>query len=246
MYISPSHPRAASLKIRERLVWGVKKGLTSTAGLLAHGRGEAFDYLIGEKTRVFAKKAIAAAAAHLILASHPILSINGNTAALSAKEFIKLARLIGGKIEVNLFHYTKKRVNIIENYLKKIDSHVLVRSSGKKQIIPHIASLRKIVLQEGIGQADLVFVPLEDGDRTQALISAGKKVITIDLNPLSRTAQTATVTIVDNIVRSIPQLIETVRLFKPYSRKKLKKIINGYNNQVVLAQAKEQIYAMIK
>ena len=33
----------------------------------------------------------------------------------------------------------------------------------------------------GIYQSDVVLVPLEDGDRTEALISNGKFVITIDL-----------------------------------------------------------------
>ena len=61
MKISSSHPRLESLRIRERLVWGIKRGLTHQAGLLAHGRGEAFDYLLGEKTQRFAKKAIEAA-----------------------------------------------------------------------------------------------------------------------------------------------------------------------------------------
>jgi 4-phosphopantoate--beta-alanine ligase len=57
----------------------------------------------------------------------------------------------------------------------------------------------------------VVVVPLEDGDRTLALKKAGKKVITFDLNPLSRTAQTADITIVDNVVRGIRELISVCR-----------------------------------
>ena len=45
--IPKSHPRYTSLKIREKIVDGVKKGITSQHGLIAHGRGEAFDYIIG-------------------------------------------------------------------------------------------------------------------------------------------------------------------------------------------------------
>src|SRR3990172_4191571 len=56
MLINPSHPRYLSLKYREQLVQGVKMGITSTAGLIAHGRGEAFDYLLGEKTYSFNKR----------------------------------------------------------------------------------------------------------------------------------------------------------------------------------------------
>ena len=48
--IPKSHPRAKSLYIRERLVHGFDDGLVAKEGLMAHGRGEAFDYLLGEKT----------------------------------------------------------------------------------------------------------------------------------------------------------------------------------------------------
>ncbi|MBI3190878.1 DUF137 domain-containing protein, partial [archaeon] len=51
-------------------------------------------------------------------------------------------------------------------------------------------------------------VPLEDGDRTLALKKAGKQVIAFDPNPLSRTAQTADITIVDNVVRGLKDLIK--------------------------------------
>ena len=41
-----------------------------------------------------------------------------------------------------------------------------------------------------------------------ALRKAGKTVITFDLNPLSRTAHTANITIVDNVIRAIDLLID--------------------------------------
>ncbi|MGQ0772027.1 MAG: phosphopantothenate/pantothenate synthetase family protein, partial [Nitrososphaerota archaeon] len=86
-------------------------------------------------------------------------------------------------------------------------------------------SARRIVDKNGIYVADVVVVPLEDGDRTLALKKAGKKVITFDLNPLSRTAQTADVTIVDNVVRGIQELITVCRKTKnpsktPFDNKK--------------------------
>ena len=61
--IPKSHPRAKSLYIRERLVDGFDNGLVAKEGLMAHGRGETFDYLLGEKTSKYAQKAIVAAAA---------------------------------------------------------------------------------------------------------------------------------------------------------------------------------------
>ena len=42
---------------------------------------------------------------------------------------------------------------------------------------------------DGVYKADVVLVPLEDGDRAEALVKLGKLLITIDLNPLSRTAK---------------------------------------------------------
>jgi len=51
--------------------------------------------------------------------------------------------------------------------------------------LSHIASDRAKRRQNGIFQADVVFVPLEDGDKAQALTKLGKTVLTVDLNPLS-------------------------------------------------------------
>lgn len=243
MKIDPSHPRAASLRIRERLVWGVKKGLTSTAGLLAHGRGEAFDYLLGEKTNYFALKAINAAASYLLLAKKPIISINGNSTALSADAFIKLAGLLHCKIEVNLFHFSRKRQRLIENYINNLSPGIVLMSSkSSNTMIPRVASHRKVVLREGIGNADVVLVPLEDGDRCASLIALGKKVITIDLNPLSRTAQYATVTILDNIARVMPLLIKSVTLLRSKPEKHLKNIVNCYRNSIVMTEALHLIH----
>ena len=43
MNIPKSHPRYLSLQIREKLVSGCNNNLVAKEGLLAHGRGEAFD-----------------------------------------------------------------------------------------------------------------------------------------------------------------------------------------------------------
>ena len=48
--IPPDHPRYRSLVTREHLAECARKGIVSWEGLTAHGRGEAFDYLIGERT----------------------------------------------------------------------------------------------------------------------------------------------------------------------------------------------------
>jgi len=62
-------------------------------------------------------------------------------------------------------------------------------------------------------------VPLEDGDRAIALKDMGKKVIAIDLNPLSRTSLCSDITIVDNIVRAMPKLIQEIKIFKSNNTK---------------------------
>ena len=63
-----------------------------------------------------------------------------------------------------------------------------------------------------------MLVPLEDGDRVEALQRMGKLTIAVDLNPLSRTSQKATVTIVDNVVRAIPNLTSIAEELKGDSR----------------------------
>jgi 4-phosphopantoate--beta-alanine ligase len=80
-------------------------------------------------------------------------------------------------------------------------------------------------------------VPLEDGDRTEALVNMGKTVITIDLNPLSRTAKAANITIVDNIVRAIPEMIIAAKNMKGTDESIMKKIIKGFDNKLNLAES---------
>ena len=87
--VPESHPRYLSLKTRDNIVAGVDKGVTSIHGLIAHGRGEAFDYLLGESTHDFAQEAIGAAAVTLLLSAHPVISVNGNAAALAPFEMVQ-------------------------------------------------------------------------------------------------------------------------------------------------------------
>ncbi|HDN74378.1 MAG TPA: hypothetical protein ENG16_05090, partial [Archaeoglobus sp.] len=80
VHIPKSHPRYESLIIREKLVKAVASGIVAIQGLIAHGRGEAFDYILGEKTHSFAIEAERAAVASMLLARNPVISVNGNTA----------------------------------------------------------------------------------------------------------------------------------------------------------------------
>jgi len=238
MKIPSDHPRAESLRIREKLTEHYKQGIVAEAGLFAHGRGEAFDYLLGEKTTVPALKSIEAAATLLLTAKHPVISVNGNTAALVPKEIVKLSEITSAKIEVNLFYRTLKRVQAIKTLLENAGAReVLGADPAFSARIPELSSKRRIVDSRGILVADVVLVPLEDGDRTEALVKMGKKVIAIDLNPLSRTAQKATLTIVDNVVRAMPMLVDAADRLSMQGAEKRKEILAKFDNKTNLADS---------
>lgn len=204
-HIPKNHPRYKSLVTREKIVEGFKRGLVASQGLIAHGRGEAFDYILGEKSHDFALKAERAAVELLINSRHPVISVNGNSAALVPQELTKLSELLNAPLEVNLFHWSQERANKIAQFLQFHGANVL--SSGDA-VLEGLKSDRRIVDSKGIYRADTVLVPLEDGDRCETLKKHGKKTIAIDLNPLSRTSQMADITIVDNVTRAIPNMIE--------------------------------------
>ena len=239
MKIPKSHPRFVSLSIREKIVKGYNDGLVAKEGLLAHGRGEAFDYLVGEKTTRTAKAAINAAAATLLSAQSPVISVNGNVAALCPKEIVQLAKATKAKIEVNLFYYDENRKKKIVKSLKKAGAkQVLGTNPRSYRRIGGLDSPRRIVDKDGIFAADVVLVPLEDGDRTEALQKIGKTVITFDLNPLSRTAQTADITIVDNVIRGMRLLVSAC--------KKSKIVKTNFNNKRSLSSAVSEIKNNLK
>lgn len=238
MNIPSSHPRAKSLYTRELLVNGFRNGLVVPEGLIAHGRGEAFDYLLGEQTTKVARRAIKTACYALLLAKYPVISINGNVAALCTKEIIELSNVTGAAIEVNLFYRSPERERVIQEELKKNGVKTILGISSRASArIPDLQSERRRVDPDGIYKADTLLVPLEDGDRTEALVNMGKRVITIDLNPLSRTAKAANITIVDNIVRAIPEMVIAAKNMKRTDESIMNKIIKGFDNKLNLAES---------
>ena len=74
-----------------------------------------------------------------------------------------------------------------------------------------------------------------------ALRNAGKTVITFDLNPLSRTSQTANITIVDNVTRAIDLLINESKKLSKKNQKILQKIVNDFDNKKNLTENVIQI-----
>lgn len=237
-----SHPRYLSLLAREKLVTGFKKGLVASEGLIAHGRGECFDYLLGESTTGSARVAINVASAMLLLARYPVISVNGNVTALCVDQVCGLNRsLENSAVEINLFYYTKEREKLISEEFKKYGLTRIFGIEPKNLVsIPELESNRRLVDRDGISKADVVFVPLEDGDRTMALKRMDKQVVTVDLNPLSRTSLSSDITIVDNIVRVIPQLIECVEYHRKHSSENdLKDLIESFDNLNGLREALE-------
>ena len=93
--IPDSHPRKKSLESRQKIVDGNSMGLLADSAMIAHGRGEAFDYLLGERTTESAREAIRESAARLRNARRPVISVNGNTTVLAGDGAIRLAAVLG-------------------------------------------------------------------------------------------------------------------------------------------------------
>jgi len=242
--IPQDHPRYESLLAREKVAAGVKMGITSIQGLIAQGRGESFDYLIGERSTESALYAERAAVAALLLAENPVISVNGNVAALSPEKVVALADITGARIEVNLFHRTDTRVHLIIEHLKASGaSEVLGKNPDASLELSHD---RRLVDSRGIYTADVVLVPLEDGDRCEKLVEMGKTVITIDLNPLSRTSRTATISIVDNLTRALENMAKLAREMKKERKEELVGLITTYENKKVLSEAISEIQEHLK
>jgi len=238
--IPEDHPRHDSLVTRHRIEDGVDRGITSRQGLVAQGRGEAYDYLLGEQTIPSADEAARVAAAHLLLADHAVLTVNGNVAALVPGEIVELAQATGADLEVNLFNRTEERVERIAAYLREHGASE-VKGAKADARIQGLDHERAKVDSDGIYDADVVLVPLEDGDRAEALAEMGKTELVVDLNPLSRSPQTASVPIIDNVVRAVPNITAHARDLRDASREELEAIVEAFDPEAALAAAEERI-----
>ncbi|EMA49734.1 hypothetical protein C448_01564 [Halococcus morrhuae DSM 1307] len=238
--VPDDHPRSESLHTRHRIEDGVDAGLTHKQGLIAEGRGEAFDYLLGERTIPSADRAERAAAAHLLRADHPVLSINGNAAALVPDEIVALADATGAAIEVNLFNRTDERIAAIADHLQDHGA-TDVKGRTADARIPGLTSERAKVAADGIHAADVVLVPLEDGDRAEALGAMGKTEIVVDLNPLSRSPQVAAVPVVDNLVRAIPNIAAHAHDLADRSDDERERAIDAFDREAALDAAEAAI-----
>lgn len=251
--VPKDHPRRRSLEMRERLAKAVEAGLAHPTGLTAHGRGEAFDYLLGERTQPEAEAAEKAAAEVLLAAQRPVVSVNGNVAALAAAELAELQEAVNGKrhdrrplaLEANVFHAGDERIRKIVEVLEDAGAeHVLGRE--RKANIPGLSSHRALTAPEGIFAADAVLVPLEDGDRAEALKKMGKVVVAVDLNPLSRTALAADITVVDHVVRALPRIGDAARRTDKMPHLGVKALAKRFDNAANLAAVRRRIAAALE
>ena len=222
-----SHPRYNSLMGRKLLTEAAADGLLADSALIAHGRGEAYDYLLGEATCESARAAITQSALLMKQAKRCVISVNGNAVALAAADLIRCAAVLQCPIEINIYYRTPERMTALNSRLEKVRmevgegeaptgwkgnwqtavSDVVILGVNPDSRIPNLEGPRANCCSDGILNADVIFVPLEDGDRCEALVEMGKKMIVVDLNPLSRTAKRATVTIVDELMRMAPILL---------------------------------------
>ena len=238
--VPEDHPRYASLVTRHRIEAGVEAGITSKQGLIAQGRGEAFDYLLGERTLPSADAAARAAAATLLAADHPVISVNGNVAALAPAETVDLAEAVDADLEVNLFNHTDERVRRIADHLRDHGANE-VKGLAADGEIPGLSHARGTVDADGIESADVVVVPLEDGDRAAALDEMGKTEIVIDLNPGSRSPRTASVPIIDNLIRAVPNVTAHARDLAAADEAELEAIVGEFDAEAALADAEAAI-----
>lgn len=254
----PSHPRYKSLLARGKLEAAEEAGMLAASALIAHGRGEAFDYLLGEVTTESAARATKEAAARLAAAERAIISFNGNTMALASDDLLRCAALAGADVEINIFYRTPERMLALMSFLE--DAKVRIRNSTPQGIngdgwskmvddvrllgaspdgiIPGLEGPRAKCHSDGMLAADVLLVPLEDGDRCEALVAMGGDVIVIDLNPMSRSAQMATLTVVDEISRFAENLFEELK--NPGI------IDHGWDNSAILQSALDCINDNLK
>ena len=146
---------------------------------------------------------------------------------MAGEQAIRAAAIIGCPVEVNIYYRTPERMEILISTLENLRLNVANQDpplgwddSQWPDIVNSVDILggdadgrieglegpRSICSSRGIEAADAVLVPLEDGDRCEALVGLGKQVLVIDLNPLSRTARMAHVTIVDEVSRAMAEL----------------------------------------
>ena len=93
---------------------------------------------------------------------------------------------------------------------EKFKLDVKILGANPDSLIPGLEGPRAKCCKDGIFSSEVILVPLEDGDRCEALVAMGKTVIVVDLNPLSRSSRMASITIVDEISRVARNMLSLI------------------------------------
>jgi len=101
-------------------------------------------------------------------------------------------------------------LNHLENIKQEHNISTEILGENPDAKIPGLEGPRAKCCHNGIYSSDVILVPLEDGDRCEALVNMGKTVIVVDLNPLSRSAKMASITIVDEISRVARNMLNLI------------------------------------
>ena len=101
-------------------------------------------------------------------------------------------------------------LNHLENIKQEHNISTEILGENPDSKIPGLEGPRAKCCHNGIYSSDVILVPLEDGDRCEALVNMGKTVIVVDLNPLSRSAKMASITIVDEISRVARNMLNLI------------------------------------
>ena len=127
---------------------------------------------------------------------------------------MQIANYLNCPVEINIFYRTDDRISAMLKHLEdikqkhRITTTILGESPDAR--IPGLEGPRAKCCHGGIFSSDVILVPLEDGDRCEALVNMGKTVIVVDLNPLSRSAKMASITIVDEISRVANNMLKII------------------------------------
>ena len=132
---------------------------------------------------------------------------------------MEIAQALSCPVELNIFYRTEERIAALMAHLEAIkvehgiSTPILGQNPDSK--IPNLEGPRAKCCKDGIISSDVIMVPLEDGDRCEALVKMGKTVIVVDLNPMSRSARMASITIVDEISRVANNMIHLINQENP-------------------------------
>ena len=134
-----------------------------------------------QRTTASAAKATREAYARLHAAKHPVISVNGNTVALAGRDLLHLAASLSCPLEVNIFYRTQARMDGLISRLEAwCDEDGLewrcsaVEPTGAS---PGWKALERSAMLQASLPRTVVLVPLEDGDRCEALVAMGKTVL---------------------------------------------------------------------